>query len=262
MHWEIQQGRDVTGPFSEDEILMMVEAGRVDRDTLVRPEGKTAWKPATRHGRFAAALRAVAARDAEEAEVTPTRRPPIDGVPFKDPARWDQQTQIGMPVATLVSLVEAPPPIAEPPVPAAAALSAAAPAAGPPPLPSVAPAVVHRRAVAPTTAPRVEPGFVHALFDVSFSTFVTTRVLKVLFVVHVAVVLCALLTGVAGGVLLLIDASAMHSRTALLAGLAWIALTPLACLAALIVGRMALECVAVFFRVAEHLAEIARRTPG
>lgn len=346
MHWEIQQGTDITGPFSEDEILMMVEAGRIDGDTLVRPEGKQAWKPATRHGRFAAALRAVAAASgtgtaAGEGAAARSRRAPIDGIPYKDPARWDQQTQLGMPVATLLP-GGVPAALAEPKASGGTALNGGAAAAGtrgtgtnggaaigggaglgtsvgvdgaagrgagtdpgagtggssgPPPLPGAlaftggasgtatglapapasgagsavggaAPFATAREArpvvavAGGAPARRPEGGVLSGLFDLGFTRFVTARLARLLYAVYVVGVLATFVVSCVVGVGTVQTAQRIDSQTMLLAGAAQLLATPIVCLIALVIGRVVAESVVVFFRVAEHLAEIDRKTAG
>jgi hypothetical protein len=105
-----------------------------------------------------------------------------------------------------------------------------------------------------------QKGFFAGLFDLSFTTFVTTRVLKVLYVFYLIAVGFALLGGVAAGIFAMFAGGANDSGAAAMVGLGQILFTPFACIFALIYGRILFECVAVFFRVAEHLSEINRKT--
>jgi hypothetical protein len=128
----------------------------------------------------------------------------------------------------------------------------------------------------PPAAPR-QKGFFGGLFDISFTTFVTTRVIKVLYVLYLAGLLIGLLLGLRFGLMTIVEGvSAVRDAardlsprggvdrdegtTAIVFGVVEIVATPISCIAALIYGRIMFECVAVFFRVAEHLAEINRKT--
>lgn len=112
----------------------------------------------------------------------------------------------------------------------------------------------------PAQAPASQKGFVAGLFDLSFTTFVTTRVLKVLYVFFLLGVAFMLLASVGAGLMTVVAGGAGDSGGAMLMGFVQIAVAPFVCLFALIYGRILFECIAVFFRVAEHLSEINRKT--
>ncbi len=90
-------------------------------------------------------------------------------------------------------------------------------------------------------------GLLGALFDFSFSTFVTTKIVKVLYVLGVA--LSALLA-------LMILVGGLSSDSVLMA-LVCIVLTPIAFLIYVLLCRIWLELVVVVFRIAENTAVIA-----
>jgi hypothetical protein len=90
-------------------------------------------------------------------------------------------------------------------------------------------------------------GFLSSLFDISFTDFVTTRLIKALFVLGMLVATLWALALVGGGLLY---------RGV---GLMLVPLAPLVFFACVISMRVSLELVIVVFRVAEHLAEMARQ---
>jgi hypothetical protein len=110
-----------------------------------------------------------------------------------------------------------------------------------------------------TPAPK-EKGFFGGLFDLSFTTFVTTRVIKVLYVLFLAGLVIGLILGVIGGLITIIGGISADAGAVIAMGVVQMVVTPIGCIIALIYGRIMFECIAVFFRVAEHLAEINRKT--
>jgi hypothetical protein len=83
----------------------------------------------------------------------------------------------------------------------------------------------------------------------------------VLYVLFLLAIVFSLLAAFGGGVIAIrTGVSDDGSGAAIVAGVLEIVLAPFGCLFALIYGRILFECVAVFFRVAEHLAEINRKT--
>ena len=89
--------------------------------------------------------------------------------------------------------------------------------------------------------------FFKSLFDFSFTTFITTKLIKLIFIIAlIAIGLTALF---------IIVASFGVSAAAGLAGLLIIA--PLFVLFATIYTRVLLELIIVVFRISEHAAEIA-----
>ncbi|MGN6637138.1 MAG: DUF4282 domain-containing protein [Oryzihumus sp.] len=94
-------------------------------------------------------------------------------------------------------------------------------------------------------------GFFGALFDLSFTTFVTLRFLKVIYAVMVGLIL---LTG-----LIFFVASLMRGGAAVLVGLV---VVPIVTLLYLVLARVSLEAVALFFRIGENTTIMAGRNPA
>lgn len=92
-------------------------------------------------------------------------------------------------------------------------------------------------------------GFIGALFDLSFTSFITTKLIKILYIIFII--------GAGLSALGMVGSGFMIGTTA---GLVYLILAPLAFLAFVVVARVYLELVIVIFRGAEHLAEIARQT--
>lgn len=96
---------------------------------------------------------------------------------------------------------------------------------------------------------------VGGLFDFSFTTFVTARVLRVLYGLYIAMLGLMLVGGlVTGGMAVL--------NNSVLSGLFLVAITPILTLMGVVSGRIVFECIAVFFRIAEQLGEINRKMKG
>lgn len=91
-------------------------------------------------------------------------------------------------------------------------------------------------------------GFFGSLFDVSFSSFVTSKLIKVVYVLWM--ILSALLTI---GVIV----AGFGRSTGL--GILALVLSPVAFFLCLILGRVYCELVIVLFRIAEHVRDIANR---
>ena len=91
-------------------------------------------------------------------------------------------------------------------------------------------------------------GFVGALLDFSFTEFVTTKVLRILYGAAIGV-------WAVGGLVILIDA--LNGPRLLALGA--LVLVPLAFLAAVTVTRIWCELVIVAFRLADHAAETAEQ---
>ena len=93
-----------------------------------------------------------------------------------------------------------------------------------------------------------DKGFFGGLFDFSFTTFVATRVLKVLYGLVLLLLGLGLLVGLAGAVMALIDEP--------LAGIALLFAVPIGAVIYLILIRCVFELYIVIFRIAEMMAEI------
>lgn len=240
--WELRQNGVVSEPIGEADLEAMLAAGTIEGTTPVRPVGKDAWKPALRHAPFASAAQRAPRREGAT--------PPVASAPPKDPLRWDQQTQLNMPAQPLATWPTPP----------------AAPAAGPPPLPPppsvAAPPAPPLSDFARTSALRgasarapAPPGFTGGLFDFTFTTFVTTRVVKAFYVLYVVILGLGTLGSILAGLRSLLTAGARQSDAGLVIGLAQIAAAPLFALFLLVGGRVVFESIIVFFRIAEHLGE-------
>jgi len=95
-----------------------------------------------------------------------------------------------------------------------------------------------------------DKGFLGALFDFSFSSFVTTRIVKLLF-------LLAVLTAAFGALGIVVQGFGQGFFAGLLSLLI---LAPLAFLLVTLWARVSLELVLVIFRIAEHAGVTADAT--
>lgn len=93
-------------------------------------------------------------------------------------------------------------------------------------------------------------GFIGALFDLTFTTFITTKLVRVLYII--AIILAALyaLTAIGYGF-------TFGGATGAIGALI---VSPLVFFAVVIGARVYMELVIVIFRAAEHLGEIAKNT--
>ena len=98
------------------------------------------------------------------------------------------------------------------------------------------------------TAQAGEKGFFGALFDFSFTNFVTLKLVKFLFAL-------GLLGGVLGAIFLLVASFAQGTQSGLIA----LAGVPLGLALFTIYLRVILETLVVLFRIAENTGEIARQ---
>jgi hypothetical protein len=103
-------------------------------------------------------------------------------------------------------------------------------------------------------------GFMAGLFDLSFSTFIATRVVKVLYVLTLLLIGLGLIGGVISGILTAVGGISADSFFLILTGLGQVVLTPVFCLLGLTYARVIFESIIVFFRMSEHLAEINQKT--
>lgn len=95
-----------------------------------------------------------------------------------------------------------------------------------------------------------------SLFDFSFSKFVTTSLIRILYVIgFIANILIAIVLFVLGAVLV------VSVQDSFLLGVFFIILSPIAFLLLTILLRVQLEVVIVIFRIAEYLREMAGREP-
>ena len=94
-----------------------------------------------------------------------------------------------------------------------------------------------------------DKGFFGRLFDLSFSEFVTTSIIKVLYVI-------AIIGSAIGGLVIVFGGLASKSFSGALVGLI---LGPLAFVLYVILARIWMEVLIVLFRIAENTAKIAGR---
>jgi Domain of unknown function (DUF4282) len=94
-------------------------------------------------------------------------------------------------------------------------------------------------------------GFFRALFDFSFTEFVTTRLIRLLYAIGVLFAAVAALVAIIRG----FDAGAG-------AGIVALILSPLIFLLVVIIARVWLEIIIVVFRIAEYLRDMAGERPS
>lgn len=92
-------------------------------------------------------------------------------------------------------------------------------------------------------------GFIGALFDLSFSSFITTKLIKVLYI----------LAMIGAGLEALAVIGVGFARGSMF-GLVMLILSPIVFFAIVILARVYMELVMVIFRAAELLADIAKNT--
>lgn len=121
------------------------------------------------------------------------------------------------------------------------------------------------RGVSQTSSPA---GFLRSLFDLSFSSFITLGIVKVLYVISlILVLLYALFLGgsAASGTYGLVGVPELGGSPALgivLGLLAFLVLFPLVLVLGAIYVRVLLELVVVLFRIAENTGELVRQGGG
>jgi hypothetical protein len=96
-----------------------------------------------------------------------------------------------------------------------------------------------------------DKGFFGNLFDLSFSEFITVRIVKVLFIVAIVASAIGALVMLGGGI------AALRFRP--LVGLVTILLSPLAFCLYVILARIWLEIVLVIFRIAENTTQLVEQ---
>jgi len=96
-------------------------------------------------------------------------------------------------------------------------------------------------------------GFLGALFDMSFSEFVTTKLIKLLYIILLILIAIALVVAEIGGLV------RMFSHGGFLQGLLMIVIAPFGALLYVIVARMWMEIVIVLFRIAENTTDLVQQ---
>ena len=94
-----------------------------------------------------------------------------------------------------------------------------------------------------------EGNFMAALFDLSFTDFITTRLIRVLYVVNMVVAGLFGLVLIVGG----------FGQSAGIGLLMLLVIGPLAFIVVIMLGRVCLELMIVVFRIADHTAQMARQ---
>jgi hypothetical protein len=101
------------------------------------------------------------------------------------------------------------------------------------------------------SSPMETKGFFAALFDFGFTSFITLKFLRVIYTILVCLILLA-------GLLFLIYGLSQGGGPAVVA----ILLAPIATLLYLIIVRIYMELIAMFFRIGEHTAIMAAQLSG
>ncbi len=96
-------------------------------------------------------------------------------------------------------------------------------------------------------------GFVSGLFDFSFTNFITTKVIKVLYGIWLVGLVLFILGGFGTAIMGMVNG-------AILQGFLMVLVVPVAAVLYLIIGRIYFELIIVAFRIAENLTEINRKT--
>jgi glycerol-3-phosphate acyltransferase PlsY len=97
-----------------------------------------------------------------------------------------------------------------------------------------------------------DKGFLGALFDLSFSEFVTTKLVKILYILLLILVAIGLVIGLITSVI------SLFSRGGFLAGLMGLIFTPIGALIWVIMARVWMEIIIVVFRIAENTSDLVQ----
>ncbi|MEW5986066.1 MAG: DUF4282 domain-containing protein [Chloroflexota bacterium] len=95
--------------------------------------------------------------------------------------------------------------------------------------------------------------FISALLDLSFTEFITTKLIKVLYVVLLTIIALSLVGGVIMGLI------ALFSGDGILQGLGLICLSPIVAFIYVILARVWTELIIVLFRIAENTTEMVQQ---
>lgn len=108
-------------------------------------------------------------------------------------------------------------------------------------------------------------GILRGLFDLSFSTFVTTKIVKVIYVLALALAVLQGLAIAGFGVLTVMVSTAKEQTLdqvlGVLGGTVIVLLSPVVTFLAMVVARLYAELVIVLFRIAENIVELNGKTP-
>jgi uncharacterized membrane protein len=97
-----------------------------------------------------------------------------------------------------------------------------------------------------------DKGFLGALFDMSFSEFVTTRLVKILYILLLILVAIGLVIGLITSVI------SLFTRGGFLSGLMGLIFTPIGALIWVIMARVWMEIIIVVFRIAENTSDLVQ----
>lgn len=97
-----------------------------------------------------------------------------------------------------------------------------------------------------------DKGFLGALFDLSFSEFVTTRLVKILYILLLILVAIGLVIGLITSVI------SLFTRGGFLSGLMGLIFTPIGALIWVIMARVWMEIIIVVFRIAENTSDLVQ----
>jgi hypothetical protein len=98
-----------------------------------------------------------------------------------------------------------------------------------------------------------EKGFIGAMFDLSFSEFITTKLIRILYILLLILIAIAFVVGFFGGLV------TMFTRGGFFRGLVILLVSPVAAFLYVILARMWMEVIIVLFRIAENTTELVRQ---
>jgi hypothetical protein len=113
-----------------------------------------------------------------------------------------------------------------------------------------------------TPTPPGKVGFFKGLLDLSFSTLVTTSVIKVLYVLLVVIAALAAIAMFGSGVMAIIKAIEYEVWSPFFTGLGMMIVSPFAFILYVIAARIYMELLMVIFRIAEDIRELNKKTRG
>jgi hypothetical protein len=97
-----------------------------------------------------------------------------------------------------------------------------------------------------------DKGFLGALFDLSFSEFITTKLIRILYILLIIVVVIGLVVGLISSLV------TMFTRGGFLTGLLGLIFTPIGALIWVIMARVWMEIIIVVFRIAENTSDLVQ----
>ena len=97
-----------------------------------------------------------------------------------------------------------------------------------------------------------DKGFFGALFDLSFSEFITTKLVRILYILLIILVVIGLVVGLISSLV------TMFSRGGFFEGLLGLIFVPVGALIWIIMARVWMEIIIVVFRIAENTSDLAQ----